>query len=784
MKKTREELKEKILWNLQMNTILERNAIDIEDLYFAVVEVLKENIFDLWVKSNVEKRGKREIAFLSFEYLPEEFLQRNVVYLDVIEDVRSIVEELGFSLEQLKKIDIVNKLGDGGLGDASFAFLDTAATKKDSVVAYGIRYEGGHLRQSIENFEQLEYSDDWLKNGNPWELERKRIYYDIPIGDYTVQAAAYDIPVLGFQNGYVNTLRLWQARSIEPVDYNAFSEGKIQESYKNRIRARAITEFLYPSDSSDQGRELRLTQEYFFAAASIKDILNRQRHHSHMDNIEEYCRIKLNEVHSIMAIPVFIYEYMKSEEKPFDAALAKANQIFDFTTYKVRNEISEWWDVHLIQKICPWIYPIIEKLNDEICALVETPLFNFTPEEFDRTKIIEEDKVKMIPLAIFGSGITSLAVKDQLEIMLGDNLDCIATLFHSRFRFRELGVNHRIWLMESNPLLFDFLTKELNIDLINQPDALTSILERSDSEEIAYRLDDIKKKNKEKFTKIFLKDRGDVINPYSIFDINNDDFLETKRQLIEALYIAYEFINMKEQPNLDFPDRTFFFAGKANRNYLMAKLVIKFINCLSYCVSKEVKIKEKLKIVFIDNRNMNNMMKLIPTADIGEQLSLPGKEVAMTNGLRFMLNGAVLIGSQTSINHRIRNIVGEENIKLFGANFEDVKNQSRYSYYNYYEFIKNHEKMNHFITQLSNINNQELRECFRLILNLIGRYNDGFFIFRDLEEYIEAQRTLGELYYDSCIWRKMSLNNIGKSGVFNLDSSYDINEKHIWDSRR
>ncbi len=784
MKKTREELKAKILWNLQLNTILERDAIEAEDLYFAVVEVLKEYILNLWVESNEEKRGKREIAFLSFEYLPEEFLGRNLIYLSLLDEVRSIVEEFGFSLEQLKELDIVNKLGDGGLGDASFAFLDTAATKKDSVMAYGIRYEGGHLKQSIENFEQLEYSDDWLKNGNPWEVERKRICYDIPIADFTVRAAAYDIPILGFHNNYVNTLRLWQARSIEPVDYIAFSEGKIEESYKNRNRARAITEFLYPSDISDQGKELRLMQEYFYAASSIKDILNRHRHHHHLEEIEKYCRVQLNEVHCILAIPVFIYEYMKQEKAPFDIALEKANQIFEFTTYKVKNEIAGWWDLSLIQKICPWLYPIIDKLDAEICNLVETPLFNFTEEEYKRSRIIDENKIKMIPLAIFGSGITSLAVKDQLDMMQEENLDCIATLFHNRFRFREIGVNHRIWLMESNPLLFEFLTRDLEIDLINHPDELASILGREDAEDIAYRLEEIKRSNKERFTKKFHKDRGDVINPYSIFDINSDDFLETKRQLIEALYIAYEFIRMKDQPNIDMPDRTFFFAGKANRNYLMAKLVIKFINCLSYCVSKERKIKDKLKIVFIDNRNMNNMMRLITTADIGEQLSLPGKEVAINNGLPYMLNGAVLIGSQTSINHKIRNIIGEENIKLFGANNTDVEYQAQYAYYNYYEYIKNHDKMDHFITQLSNINDEGLRESFRLILNLIGRYNDSFFIFRDLEEYIKAQRNLGDLYYDSCTWRRMSLNNVGKSGIFNMDNSYSINQKHIWDPRK
>lgn len=784
MKITREELKEKIIWNLQVNTILEDNEIRAEDLYFAVVEVLKEYILNLWVQTNEGKRGARELAFLSFEYLPEEFLARNLLYMDILEDMRSIIGDLGFSLEQLKEIDIVNKLGDGGLGDASFAFLDTAATKKESVIAYGIRYEGGHLKQSIENFEQLEYSDDWLKNGNPWEVERKRIHYDIPIADYTVRATAYDIPVLGFQNEFVNTLRLWSAASLDPVDYDAFSEGKIEESYKLKIKAKSITEFLYPSDSSDQGKELRLAQEYFFAVCSIKDILRRHSFFSHLENIDEFCRIKLNEVHCILAIPVFIYEYMKMEEVTFDIAYEKAYQIFDFTTYKVKNEIMGWWDIGLIQKICPWIYPIIEKLNEEICALVETPLFNFTPEEYNRSKIIDNDKVKMIPLAIFGSGITSLAVKDQMDIMLEDNLDCIVTLFHNRFRIREIGVNHRIWLLESNPRLYNYLTKEIGLDLIHDPGSISTILRRDDLDEILYAFDRIKRENKENFTKNFHKDRGEVINPYSIFDINFDDFHETKRQLLEALYIAYEFIQMREQPNRDVPDRTFFFAGKANRNYLMAKLVIKFINCLSYCVSKEMKIKEKLKIVFIDNRNMNKMMRLIPTADISEQLSLPGREVSISNGLRCILNGAVIIGSQTSTNLQIRNAVGEENIKLFGASFHDVENQDLYAYYNYGEFIKNHEKMDYFITQLSNINNEELRECFRLILKLIERYNDSFFIFRDLEEYINVQRKLGELYYDSCTWRKMSLMNIARSGKFNLDRSYDINQRNIWDPRK
>ncbi len=708
-----DKLEEKLRDNLyQLYAKDMENARDWE-IYKSLSLALKLRIGKNWNKSLTGGRNEKRTYLLSFEYSLGNNLKKNMINLGEYEHVKNIMQLNKRSFEGILDQDKDMELGYGDLGYLTNKLIEDAADRGENIYSYGLRYRKGMLKQVIVEGQQVEKPDDWAGYKNPWEHE-KGFSHLVEGREISLRAVPYDVPIVGYENDHVNSLRLWKSESLADMDFQNFGQGNILKSYENINRANAIVEFLYPQDSNYQGQRLRYAQEYFFASASIQDIFKKHKKYSTDNNLahmDQYMDISLMGIHPIIAIVIFVDILMKKHQFKLEEALDLSRKVFTFINVSVSPESFEKWSLDLIEDVSPQIMDTIYKMDK--CQ---------GKTEF---KLIENNDLNLFNLAICYSREIYLLSKEHYELfktVVGrDNFIKLEDKIH----IMELKRNKKKYLKENNYQLY-------------------KALENNKLE----RLEDIKLNNKIALLNKLVDDSN--INPHSIFNMNFGIFHEYNRQLLSALSIALLYFELKNDCNLDIPERTYFFGGKSYPNYYAAKEIIKFINALAYLINKDVFIKDKIKIVFIENYNVSKSKIIIPGADIRENLTIPSMKTNYLNDREYLANGAVVLSSR---NHKIT----DEYIYEFGSSFENIKNRN----YRAYDLINSDPLIKDCFIYLSRLNYSDFPYDFNAIIELILKYNDGFFVIKDLRSHYEAHKKICQDYMEESKWMGIVNKSIG-----------------------
>ena len=734
---------------------------------------MKEIMSYPWRETKDKFFSQKKIYYLSFEYLPEQFLSRNITFFDLEEEFEFAIESLGFEYKDILDSDIASRLGVGALGRFAFSFVDSASSTNTNLLAYGIRYENGRMKQEIVDFHQVEKVDNWLERGYPWEYKRN-IFYDVEFKDFILKTQAYDIPIVGYKGENINTLRTWSINTENFINLNGILKGELEKAYKDYIKSKSIVGFLYPEDSNIVGKTIRLSQEYFYATCSVKDIIRDiKTQRIDLSKIDEYATIKLNENHTLMSIPVFIYEYQKETNCSYEFAYEKAGKIFNYTSFENFVNNHKIWNVDLINEICPNILGVIEFIDDHLKNVINSLILDITDEEYEELAIINNKKVDFTNIALLVSNSIAAVSQMHYKIITNNSSNKYSKILQNKYRIVRTGTSQRTWLYVANKKLTKSINEIVGADIIEEPRKLIKLNDYKEDRRVQEIINGIKIEKKIELAEEIRGKYNININPHSIFDMNLKNFEEYRRQFLTALYITKVYFDLLENSNLDILPRTYFFGGIASQNYLAAKYVINYINNLAYVVNSDLRIKNKIKIVFIDNLNVEDTMKFVPAADINEQISTPGLDISGISAVKYMFNGGMTIGSRTGLNLDIRNEIGEENIFLFGKSKEELDDQYKFNYYNPLEYINNKTELKSLIEKLKNNSNKNLRDSFNNIYDIILKYNDSFYIFREFSSYSRMQKNVESKYYNSVRWNKIAITNIAYSGNFSVDYSLE-----------
>ncbi|MFA5577616.1 MAG: glycogen/starch/alpha-glucan phosphorylase, partial [Tissierellaceae bacterium] len=690
-------------------------------------------------------------------------------------------------------------LGNGGLGRLAVAFLDSLASLKMPGHGYGLRYEKGLFRQKISKNRQLELPDKWIDGENIWEYKRPEEAYEVRIAGYinisgsgsnlifnhvnysSIKAVPYDIPYLGYKNDTVNYLRLWSAEAYEEVDFKEFAKGNFQESFQKLLEAKKITQFLYPDDTTLEGRKLRLIQEYFLVSASMQDLVKTYKDEGlPLDKIYQYRALQINDSHPVLAIPEFMRILVDENEMEWIEAWEITRRTFGFTNHTILSEAMERWDTTIFKEILPRIWMIVEEINYRYLYFLEHEKGIKDMPTIEELSIISKNQVKMVNLAIVGSHSINGVSELHSKILKDDTLNGFYKIYPEKFNNKTNGIVHRRWLLNANPDLTSFLKETIGDGFVSNPWQLEKLLEFKDSEDVLKGLAGIKHKNKEMLAKYILDSQGIKVNPYSIFDVHIKRIHEYKRQLLNVLHILYLYDKLKENPNLDIVPRTFIFGGKAAPGYYIAKEIIRLINTVASIVNNDMSIKDKIKIVFIENYNISKAELLFPAADVSEQISTTTKEASGTGNMKFMMNGAITLATLDGANVEIAREVGEENIVIFGLRSYEVYDYYEKGNYNALGLYNSNDEIKKTVDKLISQEAMAGYDIFPELYNLLTKYNDVYFLLRDFDSYKMAHERIDKLYRDSNSWNKMSLINIAGSGKFSSDNTIKKYADEIW----
>lgn len=770
---SKEEILNRINHNLDYKMVVDRHDINKYDVYLATVEVMKEIISYPWKETKDKFFSKKKIYYLSFEYLPEQFLIRNIAFFDLEEEFKFAIDSLGFKYEEILESDDSGKLGVGALGRFAFSFVDSASSTNTNLLAYGIRYENGRMKQEIVDFNQVEKVDNWLERGYPWEYKRN-IFYDVEFRDFTLKTQGYDIPIVGYKGENISTLRVWDIKTENFIKLNGILKGELDKGYRDYIKAKSIVGFLYPEDSNIVGKTIRLSQEYFYATCSVKDIIRDIKTQGiELSHIEEYATIKLNENHTLMSIPVFIYEYQKETNCSYEFAYEKAEKIFNYTSFENFVNNHKIWNRDLIKDICPNILEALDFIDDHLKSIINSLTLDITDKEYSELAIINNGKVDFTNIALFISNSIAAVSQMHYKIITNNSSNKYSKILQNKYRILRTGTSQRTWLYIANKKLTLNINKIVGSDIIEEPKKLIKLADYKEDKRVHKIINDIKNEKKIELAEEIKRKYNVNINPYSIFDMNLKNFQEYRRQFLTALYITKVYFDLLENSNLDILPRTYFFGGIASQNYLAAKYVINYINNLAYVINSDLRIKDRIKIVFVDNLSIEDAMKFVPAADINEQISTPGLDISGISAVKYMFNGGMTIGSRTGLNLDIRNEIGEENIFLFGKSKEELDDQYKFNYYNPIEYINNKTELKSLIDKLKNYSNKNLRDSFNNIYDIILKYNDSFYVFREFASYSRMQEKVESKYKDSFKWSRIAVTNIAYSGNFSVDYSLE-----------
>ena len=778
-----------------------------EQIFQAVSYSVKDVIIDNWLATQkaYDEQDPKIVYYMSMEFLMGRALGNNLINLCAYGEVKEALEELGFDLNCIEDQEPDPALGNGGLGRLAACFLDSLATLNYAAYGCGIRYHYGMFKQKIQNGYQIEVPDNWLKNGYPFELRRPeyakevhfggfvRVEYDpekggnkfIHEGYQAVKAIPYDMPITGYNNDVVNTLRIWDAEPIVDFELDSFDKGDYKKAVEQENLARNIVEVLYPNDNHYAGKELRLKQQYFFVSASLQAAIAKyKKKHGDIHKLYEKVTFQMNDTHPTVAVAELMRILMDEEGLGWDEAWEVTTKSVAYTNHTIMSEALEKWPIELFSRLLPRVYQIIEEINRRFILEIQAK-YPGNYEKIKKMAIIYDGQVKMAHLAIAAGYSVNGVARLHTEILKNQELKDFYEMMPEKFNNKTNGITQRRFLLHANPLLADWITEHIGPDWITDLPQLKKLAVYADDEKALQEFMNIKFKNKERLAKYILEHNGVEVDPHSIFDVQVKRLHEYKRQLLNILHVIYLYNQIKMHPEMEFYPRTFIFGAKASAGYATAKKIIKLINSVADVVNNDASINGKIKVVFIENYRVSNAEWIFAAADVSEQISTASKEASGTGNMKFMLNGAPTLGTMDGANVEIVEEVGAENAFIFGLSSDEVINYENNGGYDPNVIYNTDEEIRQVLMQLINGTFSNDTELFRdLYDSLLNTKNtdraDRYFILADFRSYADAQKRVEAAYRDEKGWAKKALLNTACSGKFTSDRTIQEYVDDIW----
>ena len=778
-----------------------------EQIFQAVSYSVKDVIIDNWLATQkaYDEQDPKIVYYMSMEFLMGRALGNNLINLCAYGEVKEALEELGFDLNCIEDQEPDPALGNGGLGRLAACFLDSLATLNYAAYGCGIRYHYGMFKQKIQNGYQIEVPDNWLKNGYPFELRRPEYAKEVHFGGYVrveydpekggnkfihegyqaVKAIPYDMPITGYDNDVVNTLRIWDAEPIVDFELDSFDKGDYKKAVEQENLARNIVEVLYPNDNHYAGKELRLKQQYFFVSASLQAAIAKyKKKHDDIHKLYEKVTFQMNDTHPTVAVAELMRILMDEEGLGWDEAWEVTTKSVAYTNHTIMSEALEKWPIELFSRLLPRVYQIIEEINRRFILAIQAK-YPGNYEKIKKMAIIYDGQVKMAHLAIAAGYSVNGVARLHTEILKNQELKDFYEMMPEKFNNKTNGITQRRFLLHANPLLADWITEHIGPDWITDLPQLKKLAVYADDEKALQEFMNIKFKNKERLAKYILEHNGVEVDPHSIFDVQVKRLHEYKRQLLNILHVIYLYNQIKMHPEMEFYPRTFIFGAKASAGYATAKKIIKLINSVADVVNNDASINGKIKVVFIENYRVSNAEWIFAAADVSEQISTASKEASGTGNMKFMLNGAPTLGTMDGANVEIVEEVGAENAFIFGLSSDEVINYENNGGYDPNVIYNTDEEIRQVLMQLINGTFSNDTELFRdLYDSLLNTKNtdraDRYFILADFRSYAEAQKRVEAAYKDEKGWAKKALLNTACSGKFTSDRTIQEYVDDIW----
>ena len=791
--------------NLYRKTIDEATE---DQVFHAVCYAVKDVIIDEWIATHkaYEKQDTKTLYYLSMEFLMGRALGNNIINICALDEVKEVLEELGFDLNAIEDREPDPALGNGGLGRLAACFLDSLATLGYAAYGCGIRYKYGMFAQEIRDGYQVEVPDNWLKDGNPFEIRRAEYATEVKFGGYvtvqrdektgrdffrqegyqSVRAVPYDMPIVGYGNNVVNTLRIWDAEPISTFNMESFDRGDYQKAVEDENLAKTIVEVLYPNDNHYAGKELRLKQQYFFISASLQTAVKKYKDsHKDIHRLHEKVVFQMNDTHPSLTVAELMRILMDEEKLTWEEAWVVTTKCCAYTNHTIMAEALEKWPIELFSRLLPRIYQIVEEINRRFILEIQAK-YPGDHEKIRKMAIIYDGQVKMAHLAIVGSYSVNGVARLHTEILEKEELKDFYEMMPEKFNNKTNGITQRRFLLHANPLLANWITDKIGDEWITDLPHLRKLEVFVDDPRSQQEFMNIKYQNKIRLAKYIKEHNGIDVDPRSIFDVQVKRLHEYKRQLLNILHVMYLYNELKANPSMDFYPRTFIFGAKAAAGYRRAKLTIKLINSVADVINNDKSINGKIKVVFIENYRVSNAEIIFAAADVSEQISTASKEASGTGNMKFMLNGAPTLGTMDGANVEIVEEVGKENAFIFGASAEQIIRYENEGGYDPMRIFNDNQGIRQVLMQLINgyyapDDPERFREIYNSLLNTYSSDRaDTYFILLDFMSYHEAQMKVEEAYRDEKRWAKMAMMNVCRSGKFTSDRTIQQYVDEIW----
>ena len=790
--------------NLYRKTLEEAS---VQEVYQAVAYTVKDVIIDQWLatQKTFEKEDPKILYYMSMEFLMGRALGNNLINLTAYKEVSEALKEIGFDINAIEDQEPDPALGNGGLGRLAACFMESLATLGYPAYGCGIRYRYGMFRQKIQDGYQIEEPDNWLQDGYPFELRRPEHTYEVKFGGYvrsemdeqgkvkfihdgyqSVKAVPYDMPIIGYNNNMVNTLMIWDAEPVQCFELNSFDKGDYKKAVEQENLAKNLVEVLYPNDNHIAGKELRLKQQYFFVSASVQRAIARyKKDHPDLRKLPEKVAIQMNDTHPTVAVAELMRILLDEEGMEWDEAWEITGKTCAYTNHTIMSEALEKWPIEIFSRLLPRIYQIVEEINRRFILDIQKR-FPGDDGKVQKMAIIYDGQVRMANLAIAAGYSVNGVARLHTEILKERELHEFYEMFPEKFNNKTNGITQRRFLYHGNPLLADWINDKIGNDWVTNLPHIEKLVIYAEDEKAQQEFMNIKYQNKLRLADYILKHNGIEVNPRSIFDVQVKRLHEYKRQLLNILHVMYLYNKIKEHPDMDFYPRTFIFGAKAAAGYRNAKLTIKLINNVAEVINNDRSINGKIKVVFIEDYKVSNAEWIFAAADVSEQISTASKEASGTGNMKFMLNGAVTLGTMDGANVEIVEEAGEENEFIFGMSAQEVIEHEAKRDYDPMQIFNNDQEVRQVLMQLINGfysgNDSELfRPLYNSLLNTQEtQYADTYFILKDFRSYAQAQERVEEAYRDEKRWAKMAMLNVAHSGKFTSDRTIQEYVDDIW----
>ena len=795
---------EENLKTLYRKTLKEANQ---QEIYQAVAAVVKDTVMEQWLatQQTMDKEDPKVVYYMSMEFLMGRALGNNLINLSVYKEVQEALEDLGLDINVIEDQEPDPALGNGGLGRLAACFMDSLASLGYAAYGCGIRYRYGMFKQQISDGFQIEVPDNWLKNGYPFELRRPEYCYEIKFGgrvqqsvkengelefkhvDYqSVLAVPYDMPIVGYNNSVVDTLMIWDAEPANGFNLQSFDEGDYSKAVEQENLARNLVEVLYPNDNHVKGKELRLKQQYFFVSASIQRALERfKKHHTDLSLFPDKVTLQMNDTHPTVAVAELMRILIDEEGLSWDAAWDITTRTVAYTNHTIMAEALEKWPIEIFQRLLPRVYQIVDEINRRFVMQIQAK-YPGNDEKVRKMAILYDGQVKMANLAICAGFSVNGVARLHTEILKNQELKDFYEMFPEKFNNKTNGITQRRFLAHGNPLLADWVTKQVGDGWQTDLKKLEKLSLIAGNAKAQKEFMEIKRKNKLRLAKYIKEHNGIEVNPDSIFDVQVKRLHEYKRQLMNILNVMYMYNQLKDNPDMDFYPRTFIFGAKAAAGYRNAKSTIKLINNVAEVINNDKSIKDKIKVVFIEDYKVSSAEWIFAAADVSEQISTASKEASGTGNMKFMLNGAITIGTMDGANVEMYEEVGAENIFIFGMSSDEIIAHEHNKDYNAKDIYNNDWEVKRVLNQMVDgtfsPNDHELfRELYNSLLNAKnGEMADRYFILGDFRAYANTQKKISEYYQDKEAWAKSAILNVAHVGKFSSDRTIQEYVDEIW----